>query len=90
MDWVKTVAVAGSSAYAIEKMLKVFRLWKQTSRESKGLTVKNGEYKDMVSTLGRIEARIDRLVQEETTAFRHIRQRLTSLETRLDARGIDG
>lgn len=75
MDYVKAIAVAGSAAYGVEKMLKVFRLWKQANRGEKaamGLTVKNGEYVSLLQTLGRIERRID-----------HLAIRMDSVEQRL-------
>ena len=61
MDWVKAIAVAGSAAYGVEKMLKVFRLWKQAGQAERGVTVKNGDYVSLLKTLGRIETRIDRI-----------------------------
>lgn len=72
MDWIKDAAVIGSVAYGAEKVLKVFRLWKQASRQEKGLTIKNGEYSSLLKTLGRIEGRID-----------HVVQRVEAIESRL-------
>ena len=66
VDWIKVIAVAGSTLYGVEKMLKVFKLWKIASNGAKsaveGITIRNGEYRSMLATLGRIERRIDHVV----------------------------
>lgn len=65
MDWVKAVAIAGSSAYGVEKILRAFKVWKAMygNASTKGVTVYNGEYSRLLKTLGRIEGRIDHVVQ---------------------------
>ena len=66
VDWIKVLAVAGSTLYGVEKMLKVFRLWKIASKggqaAAEGITIKNGEYNSVIKTLGRIERRLDHVV----------------------------
>ncbi len=61
--------MAGGVAAGVEKVIKLYRRMKMVSRieahrlqESTGLTVKNGEYRDMMATLQRIDRRVDRLV----------------------------
>lgn len=75
IDWVKAIAIAGSTFYGMEKMMKVFRLWKVAQHKEisdMGLTVKNGEYRSLLKTLGRIEGRID-----------HVVSRVDSIESRM-------
>jgi hypothetical protein len=62
VDWVKTIAVAGAAAAGVEKVLKVYRIWRAANHvqtAAMGLTVKNGEYNQLLKTLGRIEKRLD-------------------------------
>ena len=61
--------MAGGVAAGVEKVIKLYRRMKLVSRiennnlhASAGLTVKNGEYRDMMTTLTRIDRRVDRLV----------------------------
>ena len=63
MDWVKDGAIAVAGLAVAEKLLKVVRAWKYVDRPMPGVTVKNGEYKSLVKTLGRIEGRIDHVVE---------------------------
>jgi len=77
VDWVKIAAVLTAGAAGIEKMLKVYRLWKAAGHAQTaaiGLTVKNGEYTSLIKTLGRIESRID-----------HLALRVESVESRIGA-----
>ena len=75
IDWVKVAAVLTAGAAGVEKMLKVFRIWKASNHAetaAMGLTVKNGEYKSLLKTLGRIEGRLD-----------HLALRVESVEARI-------
>ncbi len=83
MDWVKAIAVAGSAAYGVEKMLKVFRLWKQAGQAERGVTVKNGDYLSLLRTLGRIEKRIDGMHSSIEKRIEGLHTRVENIETRL-------
>jgi len=63
------IAMAGGVAAGVEKVIKLYKRMKMVSRieahqlqGASGLTVKNGEYRDMMTTLTRIDRRVDRLV----------------------------
>ena len=81
MDWVKTIAIVGSAVYGVEKMLKVFRLWRATAKDLRrpGLTIRNGEYLSLLETLGRIESRQD----HTAISIRAVEMRVGNLEKRL-------
>jgi hypothetical protein len=80
VDVVKSVAIVGSAVYAVEKMLRVFRLWRATSKPEKpGLTIRNGEYLQLVESLGRIEMREDHAAM----ALKAVERRVAMIEERL-------
>ena len=61
--------MAGGVAAGVEKVIKLYRRMKLVSRieanslhAATGITVKNGEYRDMMKTINRIDMRVDRLM----------------------------
>ncbi len=86
IDWVKDTAILVSVATGIEKMMKLYRLWKAANHgqtAAMGLTVKNGEYQALVKTLGRIEKRVDETKREMRGGQAVLSQRIESIEQRL-------
>jgi len=84
MDWVKTVGVTGSALYGIEKMLKVWRMWRAMSKpRPQGVTIYNGEYAALSESIQNLQVRIDQQSASIQTHFATVKKSSASLHRRL-------
>lgn len=91
MDWPKVVGMASTAIVGIQGLLKVWaRLRMLTRPEKKGITIMNGEAKDLLSAIQRIEGRQDRHSNElmklsgaVDSKFEMLSQRVGNIEQRL-------
>ena len=93
VDLVKYGALLVTGATALEKMVKVYRNFRAMAKNPAGVTIRNGEYralisdiatiKDAVPTLTRIENRVEQVAATMNSRLDAHGKRLDSLESRL-------
>lgn len=85
MEIPQVVATVSTAIVGIQGMMRAFRiarsLWGRTrpTQEPKGVTIMNGEAKQLFAAVSRIEERQDR----HGTALEHLGARMESVERRL-------
>jgi hypothetical protein len=87
MDWVKIGAIVGCGLGGIQAMRNVFSRW---ARIPPGITVHNGEYKQLVSVLSQIATTTNQLAQGQVLMVAEIgalSTRVSKLECRFPTQG---